>query len=132
MKLRRSRNYCFTWNNPPLDAQVLLKALPKVKYLTFGEEVAPATGTPHLQGFISFETQKSFSAARKLLKGCHVEICRDVPGSIKYCHKDGTFIEVGDRPSPVNSVKGNVAGSFELILELMGFRSWTREHLVIP
>ncbi|QNG41081.1 replication-associated protein [Antarctic virus 6_I_APBOOTsw001Ch] len=87
--MSRSRKFVFTWNNPPLAAlyEPTLEAL-ATKYFCAGEEVAPTTGTPHLQGFIYFTHAKTVSAVRTLLPGCHVEAARGTPQECdKYCRK---------------------------------------------
>lgn len=70
-------------------------------YLVFGYEVAPTTGTPHLQGFVYFVNKKAFSSVLKILpKGCHFEeIEKSVTANIRYCKKDGNFEEFGKLPS---------------------------------
>lgn len=64
------------------------------KYIVYGKEVG-ASGTPHLQGFVSFENQMSLKAAIKKLPGCHVEIAIAPDAAIEYCKKDGDFTERG-------------------------------------
>ena len=92
-----SRNFTFTLNNPEPTTEAYLASLP-YKYLVYGREVAPTTGTPHLQGFISFKQVKTFSAACKVLKGCHVEIAKSIEPAINYTKKDGNFVECGVPP----------------------------------
>lgn len=46
---RRSRGWCFTWNNYPPNYRLLLDAI-NCRYIIAGQELAPNTGTPHLQG----------------------------------------------------------------------------------
>lgn len=93
----RGRSFVFTLNNPvPADEQ-RLRRLDTV-YLVFGREVAPTTGTPHLQGYVYFANGKTLSAARTTL-GCHVEPARGTPTQcIEYCKKDGDFFESGVPP----------------------------------
>lgn len=99
-----NRNWCFTSNNP--DAQLLecLAALTPelnrhVKYMIFGKEVAPTTGTPHLQGYIVFNVVKSLKSVAKLLPRSHLVIAEgDAEQNFAYCSKDGDFVEVGVRP----------------------------------
>lgn len=74
-----------------------LRLLNGVKYLVAGKEVGES-GTPHLQGTVVFKSQHTLKSVIKLLKGAHVEVCIDVFGSIKYCMKEGDFIEVGIPP----------------------------------
>lgn len=64
------------------------------KYIIYGKEVA-STGTPHLQGFVSFENQMTLKAAIKRLPGCHVEVAVCPEKAIEYCKKDGDFTERG-------------------------------------
>lgn len=94
----RSRNYVFTWNNYPPNCDLLLAAL-EVRYIIYGREAAPGTGTPHLQGYVCWNNAKSLAAAIKELPGCHVEQARgSVTACVEYCSKDGDFIEIGNRP----------------------------------
>jgi len=94
--MARHRNYIFTFNNYP---NTDLVDNVECKYIAYSKEVAPTTGTPHLQGFISFNSNKTFSAACKSLPGCHVQVMH---GSIQeneaYCSKAGVLIERGERP----------------------------------
>ena len=96
MSTYKSRNFTFTWNNYPLEHQEKLFAL-KHNYIVYGKKVGKL-GTPHLQGTIVFLTQKTEKAVRKLMPGCHIEYCADLPTSITYCKKDGSFTEWGTAP----------------------------------
>lgn len=100
----RSRKFVFTYNNYPseLDNDEHLDAwLASLNgsYAVAGRERAPGTGTPHLQGFISFRNARTFSALRTLLPGCHVESANgSVEQCREYCTKDGNFRECGNAP----------------------------------
>lgn len=97
------RHWVFTVNN--YNDEVLLHVQlvsedPSVSYVVIGREVAPTTGTPHLQGFISFSSRKSFAAVRSLLPPCHLESARGTPQQCRvYCCKDGDFDEFGTPPT---------------------------------
>lgn len=94
----RHRNFTWTWNSPPDDLSALL-ALP-TRYLCYGKETAPSTGRPHLQGFVSFSSAKTLSAAIKLLPGCHVAVSRGTAAQNRdYCSKEGDFFERGECPA---------------------------------
>lgn len=59
-KLGKARSCCWTLNNYSAhDIEQLRKYAPLCKYMVFGYEVAPETGTPHLQGFVSWDTPRS-------------------------------------------------------------------------
>lgn len=92
--MSRSRNFCFTRNNY-VDTSV--EDTIDCKYIIYGQEVGES-GTPHLQGFITFSNARSLKAVQRLLKGCHVEPARTVHQAIEYCKKDGKFTERGDPP----------------------------------
>lgn len=96
----RSRAWVFTLNNYTHEQQSLIELI-DCKYLVFGHEVAPTTGTPHLQGFIMFKSQKDFSAVRKIFPaGTHIEkkIASDFVNE-RYCKKDGDYFEKGEIPN---------------------------------
>lgn len=96
----QSRYWCFTINNYTDDDIISLRqhgAIASVSYLIFGREVAPTTGTLHLQGYIIFATRVRFTQARGYFPaGCHLEVSRGSPGTASdYCKKDGDFEEFG-------------------------------------
>jgi len=114
-----SRNWCFTTNNyvrswdvfSKIDGERRLQRLiatddPVCSYIVFGLESAPTTGTLHLQGFISFSSEKSrrqvvaalakidpapSSVRQKSIKSTFTQ-------AIVYCKKDGVFFEYGVAP----------------------------------
>ena len=95
--MSRSRNFCFTWNNYTDESKSVLTAL-KCKYIVYGEEVAPTTGTPHLQGFVVLNHQATLSSVSKKLKGAHIEIMKGtIDHSECYCRKDGIVYERGEK-----------------------------------
>lgn len=99
-----SRNFCFTLNNP-IDTTMVDTI--ECKYIVYGHEVAPSTGTPHLQGVVVFHNKKALSGAIKALPGCHVEITRDLFPAILYCKKEGDWKERGIPPhSPADKGSG--------------------------
>jgi len=96
---KRARGYCFTWNNWGPEAIATLDSL-EARYLCYGKEIAPDTGTPHLQGYLYWENGKTFSATRKKLLGAHVSIALGTPDQNRtYCSKAGDFVEFGVLPS---------------------------------
>lgn len=65
----------------------------------YSHEVAPSTGTPHLQGYIHFKNQRSLAALKKLMVGCWVDIARgDLNQNADYISKIATAVTIGERP----------------------------------
>jgi len=100
---QRSRDWCFTVNNYKPADEALLQQLDS-KYLIYGREVAPETGTEHLQGYVYFKDAKVGSAVVKLMPRATwigKRRSKDIDKAIDYCTKDGTnndYHEQGDRP----------------------------------
>jgi hypothetical protein len=101
---RGTRRWVFTINNYDEDDVSRLKSLSEsdaVKYIVFGRELAPNTGTHHLQGYIEFSNAKPLQNTITCLKGTSShhpwvakargtsQQCRD------YCIKDANYFEKG-------------------------------------
>lgn len=54
----QATRWVFTLNNPtPVEETNIKKSVEgdyRIRYLIFGHELAPTTGTPHLQGYVEF------------------------------------------------------------------------------
>lgn len=77
----------FTLNNP--DGLITIQEFAewKAKYLVYQEEIAPSTGTHHLQGYIEMPRPVRFSHF-KSLEGAHFDICKGTQKECKdYCTK---------------------------------------------
>lgn len=72
---KTERAWVFTLNNYTDDDILRLQSLePKVKRMIVGREVAPTTGTPHLQGYIRFAEPVRFSWWKNQFPRAHVEV----------------------------------------------------------
>lgn len=93
------KSWCFTLNNPVAADYEHLAALDCV-YLVYGDELAPTSGTPHLQGYVVFSTNKRLTAVKKLMSPrYHLELAKgSAQENYDYCTKDGWVTERGDRP----------------------------------
>lgn len=100
-KDERSRRFCFTWNNYPLDAEEQLRGFFERKhgiYLVFGREIGDS-GTPHLQGYVHLKDAITFRALKSQLPSVHLERARgDGQQNRDYCTKDADFVEIGTLP----------------------------------
>lgn len=106
----RFRNYCFTLNNyTNEDCEMLGKATfgspfaktpgelykkgdikPFITYLCYAKEIAPTTGTKHLQGYLEMANAKTISALKKSLKNksYHFEVSKgSAEDNRNYCMK---------------------------------------------
>lgn len=99
------RTWEFTINNYT-DDDINACRTCECRYIVWGKEVSPTTGTPHLQGYVEFSACKKTGAACKVLggraavfipaadKGHPYGKGRD--GCRAYCQKDGDWEERGD------------------------------------
>lgn len=99
----QSKRWCFTTNNYTEDHLLHLRLLAEsVTYLVFGREIAPTTGTPHLQGFCVFPTNQRLHAVRLHFPGSHLSpTVATSQVAAAYCKKDNDFEEFGQVPGPV-------------------------------
>ena len=96
--MSRSRDWLYTLNNYT-EEEVAAVRLVDCVYQVFGYEVAPTTGTPHLQGYVRFKTEKSLKQLKKMYPRAHVELRRGtITEAIDYCVKEGKYEEHGTRP----------------------------------
>lgn len=104
MTHRGFRNYCYTLNNYTELIIIVLKKI-KCKYHIIGKEIAPKTGTPHLQGFIMFKNTVTLKSIRKKIKGANISNIDGTPlQNVNYCSKtDPDFWETGSRPTGAGS-----------------------------
>lgn len=97
----KARAACFTLNNyTEADIEMVRNVCGKARYGVLGKEIAPTTGTAHIQGYIYFTNAKTFNAFKKLLpQGTHIELAvASAKQNREYCTKGGDFEEYGIFP----------------------------------
>lgn len=102
----KTQHVCFTLNNYTDDELHLCQTLidhPKVLYFIFGRELAPSTGTPHLQCYLQLDGRKELSTIIRILHAhglrrvANVIVCNgSSEENREYCSKDGEFEEFGE------------------------------------
>jgi len=97
----QSMRFVFTYNNYDEAVMVSLRSRlseETVRYAIFGREVG-ASGTPHLQGYVSLTKKKSFTFFKNLVgDAAHIEVAKgDEVSNFDYCSKDGDYEEFGTR-----------------------------------
>lgn len=98
-QMSRAKHWCFTLNNYTQDnVDRIIDNSSSFDYVIFGKEVGDS-GTPHLQGFVSFPNRVRRSVCIDKIGQAHFTVARNIDNSIQYCKKDGDFIEIGTKPS---------------------------------
>ncbi|AIF71501.1 replication-associated protein [McMurdo Ice Shelf pond-associated circular DNA virus-1] len=99
--MSQGKHWQFTLNNPTQDERNVLAELgdqPTTQYLIYGDEVG-ASGTPHLQGHVSFVQRYRFNQVKNWVSPrAHLELVRLLRRHIEYCKKDGAYLEFGTPP----------------------------------
>lgn len=92
----RSRSWCFTLNNWT-DADTEFLSTVPASYVVYGKEIAPTTGTPHLQGYLQLKEAKTLQAMKTMMgQRYHLEMRQGTTKqAIDYCKKDGDWTEHG-------------------------------------
>ena len=96
---KSSRHYCFTLNNyNELEINEIKENIFGWSYCIFGKEIAPTTGTPHLQGYMQFKNCKRFETLKKINPRISWRICKGSDeDNVNYCSKMNKFFEGGER-----------------------------------
>lgn len=96
--MSRAKHWCFTLNNyTEDDVNKIANNAYCYDYLVYGREVG-ASGTPHLQGFVSFPSRVRLRFCIDKIGQAHFTVARNVDNAIQYCKKDGDFVEFGVKP----------------------------------
>ena len=91
--------WCFTFNN--YDARHNYKDdftnNPLIKRAVWGYEVAPQTGTPHLQGYLEFKRSQRLQVCNRILPRARwINAVANARTNYEYCIKSGRYDTVGD------------------------------------
>lgn len=101
-------NWTFTLNNyrqEDFDHIEELHRQGHFKYVIYGKEICPSTGTPHLQGFCQLSKKQRFSGVKKLFGSkYHIEQAQYPWHAAEYCKKDGEFNEFGHFITQVTNI----------------------------
>lgn len=94
----KARGWCVTINNYTEEDITHLRLI-DCTYGIWGREVAPTTGTPHLQCFFYWTNARSFNMVKTLFRDWHLEQAKgNSYQNFVYCSKEGEFEEKGVRP----------------------------------
>ena len=105
-------NNYFAWDNPLAPLPTLQD---NMKYLCYGKEICPTTGTPHLQGYVRYHSQVQIPLAYFSTFGPHPHLemaMGTAEENQEYSSKDGDFTEYGELPAS-QKAKGERGGEAE-------------------
>lgn len=104
-----------------------------VRYVAFGYETCPTTGTPHLQGAIGFKRQMLRRRVKELIGSdtVHVEGARDILRNYAYAVKEalegGEVEEYGERPTTARGERKDLEVAIEAVKNGMRLREFRSE-----
>lgn len=122
-------NWCFTINDFLSTHTEYLHEhyMEWADYVVFGEEIAPTTGMPHLQGYVQFKKRQRLTAIKKIIcfDKAHLEIAKGTPEeNYKYCTKAGMWRELGAmvRPRSLDKMRNlvNACETWSDVLDIEG------------
>jgi hypothetical protein len=131
--MSKVRDFRFVLNNYTQEEEDAVKAW-DCRYLVFGHEIAPTTGTPHLQGYVYWHSQKTFSACKKLNQRMDWRTCDATPEENReYCIKDGDDVfEKGICPMSQKNKGDTEKQRWAEIIELAENGDWEKLKLDHP
>lgn len=141
---QKARGWCVTVNNYTEEDLAHLRMV-DCQYSIVGKEIAPTTGTPHLQCYFYWTNARSFNMVKTLFRDWHLEKAKGNSfQNYEYCAKEGDFEERGPRPKDPRKGGGDTqiarwedavafakAGKKEEIpadLQVRYYNTWNRIH----
>jgi len=109
---KRSRRWAITLNNYEEEEynSLMVNLSQLASGFIIGKEIGK-DGTPHLQGYIEFKSQREFSTVKRLNNRMHIERAMGTKNeNIRYCSKDGDFecnlkLDYEESPTIIDEVK---------------------------
>lgn len=110
MRLQKGNHFCFTLNNYTPAEEDALKANLDITYLIYGHEVAPGTGTPHLQGYMQFAERMTPTFVKRINPRMHLENAKGSGEQNKiYCSKGTDIYEAGNMKPMVKGKRNDLS-----------------------
>jgi len=122
--------YCFTLNNYEEDDETRIKLFfeEKAAYAIYGREIAPTTGTPHLQGYVHLKQKMRFNGFKAAIgNACHIEPANGSDQqNFDYCSKSGDFFEFGEKTT--QGKRSDLESAAELLRETKSIKLVAEAH----
>lgn len=110
---KRSRKFVFTVNNysekhknTRTQLKEAFEKFKDVKYI-MGYEIAPTTGTPHIQGYVQFKNAIMWKTVCEMIP--HSKVIDNVKGTLEenliYCSKTGDYITNCEMPEEIEKIE---------------------------
>lgn len=99
--VQNSAGWCFTCNNyTEVHCAKVQSFADNCKYIVCGKEIAPTTGTPHLQGYIHWKDSKSLPATIAAFGHgfSFIKATGSAAQNQIYCSKENLWFEWGVPP----------------------------------
>lgn len=125
------RAWCFTLNNYTDEDFKKMSDLvddSSVNRLIGGFEIAPTTGTPHIQGAIVFRSKRALGGVRKLLpRAMWSNMEKKWPAQVKYCSKE-CKVEWRKNTEGGQGERTDIKEAIKMIKEGADFADVCRKH----
>lgn len=101
---KKSRGWCFTLNNytPEEEETLQDQDLLGYRYMVYGHEIAPTTGTPHLQGYLYYKNAVRGKLITRYVPRISLrkQYAKDDSLAYNYCKKTDKkdLVEIGEPP----------------------------------
>lgn len=136
MSEKKHKAWCWTLHNYSDKDMENIQGWEYVHFLCYGREICPLTGGNHLQGYVEWTSERSFSVIKKIdprIRWCKADGTGEQ--NLKYCSKDGLLWTNGAKPkhqgsrTDLNIIKDEIsAGVSELEIAENHFETWVRNH----
>lgn len=122
--------YCFTLNNYTEEDELRIKLFfeEKAAYAIYGREVAPTTGTPHLQGYVHLKSKMRFNAFKTAIgETAHIETAKGSDQqNFEYCSKSGDYFEMGEKTT--QGKRSDLSDAINTLSETKSLKRLAEEH----
>lgn len=122
--------FVFTLNNYEEDDETRIQRFmhESASYAVYGREIAPTTGTPHLQGYVHLKKKMRFNAFKAAIgNAAH---CEAANGSdqqnFEYCTKSGDYFEVGTKTS--QGKRSDISHAVDVLRETKSLKRVAEAH----